>query len=58
MPRRAVHDQGEFAVGDEWEQDVYDVLLGELSIVEDPGDRVSLGFKTGFVGQMGRDLAV
>ena len=54
----AVHDQGELAVGDQREQDVCDVLRGELSVVEDPGDRAGLGFKTRVSGQMERNFAV
>jgi len=41
---RAVHDQGEPAVGQQGKQDVRDVLRSELSVVEDPGDRLGLGF--------------
>lgn len=38
----AVHDQGELAVGRQGKQDVCGVLLSELSVVEDPGDRPGL----------------
>lgn len=55
---RTIHDQREFAVGKEGEQDVTDVLWHEVSVMEHPRHGAGLGFECGIAREMERDLAV